>query len=170
MRHIIISFAITAAMLSATMTIHAAQASHRDRSSLPINIKSNQLSADNKNKTAVFSGKVVAKQGDVTIYADKVTINYGEKKGDVDNIIAEGTVRIVQENRTGVATHAVYDSREGRITLTGSPRVMQGDDSISGDTITYYIDEERSVVTGGSSHRVEAVIQPPPKKSNAPKR
>lgn len=161
---------LVATLMSVAMTSHAAPANHRDRSSLPITIKSNQLAADNRNKTAVFSGKVVAKQGDITIFADKLTINYGEKKGEVDKIIAEGAVRIVQENRTGTAGHAVYDNREGRITLTGSPRVMQGDDTISGDSITYYIDEDRSVVTGGSGHRVEAVIQTPARKNNAVKR
>lgn len=170
MRHILVTGLLVATLMSVAVTVYAAPSNHRDRSALPITIKSNQLAADNKNKTAVFSGKVVAKQGDITIYADKVTINYGEKKGEVDKIIAEGTVRIVQENRTGTAAHAVYDSREGRITLTGSPRVMQGDDTISGDNITYYIDEDRSVVSGGSGHRVEAVIQPPPRKSNAVKR
>lgn len=141
----------------------------KDRSGLPITIKSNELSADNKGKTAVFSGKVVARQGDITIYADRITINYAEKKGDVEKIEASGNVRIVQQNKIGTAALAVYDSRDGRITLTGNPRVMQGTDSISGKVITYYVDDDRSVVTGGDDPkaRVEAVINPPARKGNA---
>ena len=77
--------------------------SRRDRSNLPITIKSNELTADNKGKTAVFSGKVVAKQGDITIFADKIVVNYAEKKGDVEKIEAIGNVRIIQQNRTGFA-------------------------------------------------------------------
>jgi len=134
----------------------------KDRSSLPITIKSNELSADNKGKTAVFTGKVVAKQGDVTIFADKVVINYGEEKGEVEKIEADGNVRIIQENSVGTSSHAVYENREGRMTLTGNPRVMQGKDTLSGSIITYYVDEDRSVVTGGAS----VTIQPPARKSN----
>lgn len=158
---------IIAAQVSAAP---AAKPNSRDRSSLPITIKSNELSADNKGKIAVFSGKVIAKQGDITIYADKVTVNYGDTKGEVEQIEATGTVRIVQTNRTGVASQAIYNSREGRITLTGSPKVIQGDDTVSGKTITYFIDDDKSVVSGGGDSRVEAVIHPPARKENAGKR
>ena len=64
-------------------------------------------------------------------------------------------------------SQAVYDSRDGRIVLTGSPRVMQGADSISGKIITYYIDEDKSVVSGDGDSRVEAIINPPARKGNA---
>ena len=142
----------------------ANSAVHRDRSILPITIKSNELSADNKGKTAIFTGKVVAKQGDITIFADKITVNYGEKKGEVEKIAADGNVRIIQENRTGIAAHAVFESKAGRMTLTGNPKVMQGADTLSGEIITYFIDEDRSVITGGSNRRVEATILPPARK------
>lgn len=138
--------------------------SRKDRSGLPISIKSNEMTVDNKGKTAVFSGKVVAKQGDLTIYADKVIINYGNEKGDVEKIEADGDVRIIQENRIGTAAHAVYDSNQGRITLTGSPKVMQGPDSISGKTIIYFVDEDKSLVSGDGDSRVNAVIHPPARK------
>lgn len=142
---------------------------YKNRSGLPITIKSNELTADNKGKTAIFVGKVVAKQGDITIYADKVIVNYADKKGDVEKIEASGNVRIVQQNKIGTAATAVYDSRDGRITLTGNPKVMQGTDSISGKVITYYVDDDRSVVTGGDDpkSRVEATINPPTRKGNA---
>lgn len=139
----------------------------RDRSKLPITIKSNELTADNKGKTAIFSGKVVAKQGDITIFADKIVVNYAEQKGAVERIEATGNVRIIQQNRTGIATQAVYDSRDGRIVLTGNPRVMQGGDSISGKIITYFVDQDTSVVSGGGDSRVEAVINAPARKGNA---
>ncbi len=158
-------------MLLAPVALAASadKSSRKDRSNLPITIKSNELTADNKGKTAVFTGKVVAKQGDISIFADKITVNYADKKGDVEKIEASGNVRIVQQNKTGTAAQAVYDSRDGRITLTGNPRVMQGGDSISGKTITYYVDDDKSVVSGGDDpkSRVEAVINPPSRKGNA---
>lgn len=153
---------IIAAQVSASPLLRK---SEQDRSSLPITIKSNELQADNKGKIAIFSGKVIAKQGDVTIYSDKMTVYYAAVKGDVDKIEAEGNVRIVQTNRIGIGNHGVYESRLGKITLTGSPKVMQGDNSVTGKIITYYIDEEKSIISGGGDSRVEAVIHPPSKKN-----
>lgn len=140
---------------------------HKERSSQPITIKSNEMSADNKGKTAIFTGKVVAKQGDLTIYSDRLIVNYGDIKGDVDKIEAKGNVRIVQENRIGLANNAVYESRTGRITLTGNPKVMQGADNITGATITYFIDEDKSLVSGNGDSPVRAEIHPRPRKGNA---
>jgi lipopolysaccharide export system protein LptA len=142
-------------------------AGHKDRSNLPINIKSNEMAADNKGKTAIFTGKVVAKQGDVTIYADRLTINYSDKKNDVEKIEADGNVRILQENRIGTASHAVYESTQGRITLTGDPKITQGTDTMSGNTITYFIDDDRSEVSSGPGRPVEVLIHPTTKKGNA---
>jgi lipopolysaccharide export system protein LptA len=146
----------------------AEKPARKDRSNLPITVKSNELTADNKGKTAIFTGKVVAKQGDVTIFSDKLIVNYAESGGEVDKVEAIGNVRIVQANRTGISSQAVYESRDGRITLTGKPdpKVLQGADSVTGRIITYYVDDDKSFVTGGGdpNARVEAVINPSAKK------
>ena len=156
------------AFVSLALSLSAAfAAEHKDRSNLPISIKSNEMAADNKGKTAIFTGKVVAKQGDVTIYSDRLTINYGDKKNDIEKIEADGNVRIVQENRIGTASHAVYESTLGRITLTGNPKVMQGTDTMSGNVITYFIDDDRSEVSSGPGRPVEVLIHPSTQKGNA---
>lgn len=159
-------------LLMFSMCVNAASlektAAHKDRSGIPITIKSNELNADNKGKTAVFTGKVVAKQDDVTIYSDKLIVNYADAKGEIKELEADGNVRIVQINRIGTANHVVYDSASGRITLTGNPKVTRDGDSITGKVITYYVDDDRSVVSGdGAKVRVEAVITPPARKGNA---
>jgi lipopolysaccharide export system protein LptA len=167
--HILFIAVICVCCLSPAAAVQAVAPVHKDRSTLPITVKSNEMTADNKGKTAIFSGKVVAKQGDITIFADKLVVNYADKKGDVDKVEALGTVRIIQQNRTGFADQAVYDSRNGRIVLTGTPRVVQGGDSISGKVITYYVDDDKSDVSSGGDpkERVEAVINPPARKNNA---
>lgn len=146
-------------------------AAPKDRSTLPITVKSNEMNADNVGRTAVFSGKVVAKQGDVTIFSDKLVVSYADKGDGVEKIEAFGNVRIVQLNRTGLSDQAVYESSTGRIVMTGSPRVLQGNDRISGKVITYYVDDEKSYVTsdGDPKARVEAVINPVARKKDAGK-
>lgn len=155
--------------LSPATSNSAAAPTHKDRSNLPITVKSNEMTADNKGKTAVFTGKVVARQGDITIYSDKLIVGYADKNSEVDKIEAHGNVRIVQLNRTGFADHALYESRNGRIVLTGTPRVVQGGDSVSGKVITYYLDDDKSEVSSGGDpkSRVEAVINPPARKNDA---
>ncbi len=142
---------------------HAAE----NRSSLPIQIKSNELLADSTRKTATFTGSVVARQGDLTIYADKLVISYAETGQEVRQAELFGKVRIVQADRIAQAGHALYHSGQGTIVLDQSPSVSQGENLITGEKITYYVDEGRSVVTGGGGGRVEAVIQPRGKKAGS---
>ncbi len=155
--------------LFSASVVQASTPSHKDRSGLPITVKSNEMTADNKGKTAIFSGKVVAKQGDITIFSDKLVVSYADKNSEVEKVEAFGNVRIIQLNRTGFADQAIYDNRNGRIILTGNPRVVQGSDSISGKVITYYVDDDKSEVSSGGDPkaRVEAVINPPARKSDA---
>jgi lipopolysaccharide export system protein LptA len=158
MRKITFSLLFLITFFSIVFTVYGAGAG--DRSDQPITIKSNELYSDSKTRTAVFTGKVVAKQQDVTIFADKLVVHYTEQGGQVDRVEATGNVRIVQLNRIGTAGRAVYENKEGKITLYDSPRVKQGKDVVSGKEITYFIGEDKSVVTGGPGARVEAVIFP----------
>ena len=135
----------------------------------PIKIKSDSLTADNTKKTATFTGNVAARQGDLTIYADKLIVTYSDESGDVSSAELFGHVRIIQEQRRGEAEHAVYDAKRAIILLDGNPIVYQNSDKISGKVITYYLDQDRSEVTSGAGNRVEAVINPKGKVSDGQK-
>ena len=148
--------------------VSATGISGTERLNQPIQIKSNELVTDGANRTATFTGKVTARQGEITINADRLVILYSEGEKGVERIEAIGNVRIVQGNRLGQADHALYDNKGGKIVLDGNPRVYQGDDVVSGKVITYFVDDQRSVVTGGSDGRVEAVIHPREKAKNGP--
>jgi lipopolysaccharide export system protein LptA len=103
---------------------------------------------------------VVARQGDLTLYADRLVITNSADGHDLTRIEAFGNVRILQGTRQASGAHAVYEPKEARILLDGSPRVTQEGDVVTGKLITYYVNEQRSVVTGGPNERVEAVILP----------
>jgi|PlaIllAssembly_1097288.scaffolds.fasta_scaffold75830_2 lipopolysaccharide export system protein LptA len=135
-------------------------ASSAKRDDQPIQIKSNDLATDKTSRTATFTGSVTARQGDVTIFCDRLVVHYGEGEQSVDKVEAFGNVRIVQGNRQGVAGRARYDTHAGTIILEENPRVSQGKDVVTGKVITVYVDEEKSVATGGADRRVEAVIHP----------
>jgi lipopolysaccharide export system protein LptA len=133
----------------------------------PLKIKSDTLQADNEKKTATFEGKVVARQGDLTLHADRLVISYSGTERDLARVEAFGNVRILQGSRQATSAHAIYDPKAATILLDGSPKVVQGEDVISGKQITYFVNEQKSVVTGGPNERVEAVIHPRGKDAGA---
>ena len=133
----------------------------------PLKVKSDNLTADNEKKTATFEGKVVARQGDLTLYTDRLVVTYSGAGSDLSRVEASGNVRIVQGDRQATGAHAVYDPKEARIVLDGNPRVVVGEDVITGKVITYFVNQQRSVVTGGPKERVEAVIHPGGKNAGA---
>jgi lipopolysaccharide export system protein LptA len=136
------------------------------RSDEPIRIKSDELHTDNARKVATFTGNVVARQGDVTIYGDKLVVSYSEESEEVSTAEVFGNVRIVQGNRRAQSAHGIYDAKLAKITLDGNPKVYQGNDILSGKLIIYYLDEDRSEVTSGPGERVDAVIHPRGKASD----
>lgn len=126
----------------------------------PVEIVADQLEADDAAKTLVFSGHAVAKQGDVTIHSDRLTIYSTGQDGDLQRIVAEGNVRITQGDRLATGGRAEYFRADERIVLTGSPRVSEGQNSVQGHEIVLFIKENRSVVKGGQDSRVNAVFTP----------
>ncbi len=136
---------------------------------LPIEIRSDRLKVVHREGKIVFTGKVVAKRGDVTIHAKSLSVFYevGEEKqggnpgtGEIKSITALGDVRIVQGDRLATGQRADYYETEQKIVLTGSPRIWQGKSFVRGKRIVVYLQEERSEVEGDDEEPVRATIHP----------
>jgi lipopolysaccharide export system protein LptA len=153
----------------------------------PVVVTSDTLDADNKARIATFSGTVVAKQlqekDTLYIYCDKLIVYYtddqekktvaapkGEKKqvpgqqSKIDKIIATGQVKIVQGEDVATGETATFYNDEQKIVLTGNPKVWQGKNLVKGEEVTVWIQENRSQVTSKGSNRVQAVIHQEEKK------
>jgi lipopolysaccharide export system protein LptA len=127
--------------------------------SLPVNIHADTLEYDNKQNQVAFNGHVVARQGDMVIFADAMKVDY-ESKGKLRQIQAQGGVKIIQGDRIATGDTITFYNEQQKIVLSGNPRVWQGDNVITGEKITVYIKEERSVVEGSQAGRVSATIVP----------
>lgn len=130
------------------------------KESLPINIVSDRLEADDMAKKVNFIGHVIVRRGDVTLYAHEVLVTYLQGKGDIEKIIASGEVRIIQNERIATAERATLFQKEGKILLTGAARLLQGKDSIEGEEITVLINEEKSIIKAQQGGRVQAIFHP----------
>ena len=112
----------------------------------PIDIQSDRLEAFNKERKIIFIGNVQARQRDTLILADRLTTFYDEGGSEVDRLIAEGNVRITQEDKVATSDTALFDNRRQIIVLTGDPHLWQGNDELQGEKITVYLDEDRVLV------------------------
>ena len=134
----------------------------------PVHIVSDRVEAYQEQRKVIFIGHVVAKQGELTIRGDRMTVFYLNKEnsqpndeglaGKVERIEVDGGVHISQKKIVATGEHVVYFSEENKVILTGNPRVEQDKDFIQGDKITLFLDTEKSVVEGGPSRPVEATI------------
>ncbi|MBW2092976.1 MAG: hypothetical protein JRI34_12745, partial [Deltaproteobacteria bacterium] len=85
---------------------------------------------------------------------------------EITRVEAEGNVKVTIKNRVALAGKAVYEAKSRLITLTGAPRVLRGKDFLSGDRITMYLDEDRSVIESGLEKKVNATFYQPPKEQD----
>ena len=113
---------------------------------VPLIITSEHLNADNKNRIATFTGSVKAVKGDSTLYADKMVVYYTEDQKKVDRIEATGNIRLYKETKTITAEKAVYYGASDSVVFTGSPQANDGKNQIAGTKMTYYIQDDRTVV------------------------
>lgn len=112
-------------------------------------ITSRTMMTDNKANTALFEGSVIAKKGDLTLYADKMLVYYSEQKSgsNVKQVDAESNVKLIKGERVITAAFAVYFSApEERVVFTGDPRASDGESIVTGSRMTYFIKGERSLV------------------------
>ncbi len=127
---------------------------------MPLQVTSSSLEADGGLKQVVFVGNVVAVQGALTMHADKLIVRYAGQSHDVSQIEALGKVRIEKDGRVATAGRGIYEVGKGVVVLTRSPRVQQGVNSVEGDEIIFYLNEDRSVVKSQAGSRVRAILTP----------
>jgi lipopolysaccharide export system protein LptA len=140
----------------------------------PVYIEADRMESDQQRDVVVFTGSVEAKQGDIVINADEMTVNYSaaaaDKSGNesqnekitqkIKTILAKGNVKIVKGDWIATGNTMRYFSSERKVRLSGNARAWQDQNQISGEHIIMYLDEGRSVVerSGPEGERVKAHI------------
>ena len=114
---------------------------------------------------------MIAAQGDTKVRSDTLTVTLAAqkdsdpadtaKKGDqrLQEVIAVGNVRIDNGTRWATGGRAVFEQATRMLVLTENPVLHDGANEVSGDRVTLYLDENRSVVEGGR-RRVKATVFP----------
>jgi lipopolysaccharide export system protein LptA len=116
----------------------------------PVNIQSDGLDLDYKNNWVLFHGHVHAVQAGGVLTSDTLRVKYGKDFSEVQQMFADGNVRITQGTRWATSDHAVLDQAVHTVTLTGNPVVHDGDDRVVGQKIVFNMITGKSEVTGGA--------------------
>ena len=128
----------------------------RQDTSLPVEVTSDSLSVDQATGAAVFTGNVLAVQGDMRLSAGSIRVEYAAEGQSIDKLIASGGVTLVSPTDAAEAAEAVYTIASGTVVMSGNVLLTQGRAAISGDTLTVNLTNG----TGTMSGRVKTVFQP----------
>ncbi len=125
----------------------------------PVVVDSDSLESMQKEGLSVFKGSVVAKQNNSVQYADRMEVYTDAKTDRIERVVSTGNVRIITRDcRMGSAGRSEYYDAEQRVVLIGTARVWKDADVVTGERITMYLAEDRSLVEGGKQERVKAIF------------
>jgi lipopolysaccharide export system protein LptA len=80
-------------------------------------------------------------------------------EGQIEKIIARGNVQFENETKRATGKEAVYLANERKVVLTGDARAWEGENEVSGNQMTIFLDEDKSIVESGAGQRVEVYIK-----------
>lgn len=127
----------------------------------PVTVDADHMESFRKESLVIFTGNIVARHNGSVQYADRMEVYLDEKGDRVVRTVSTGSIRIITRDcRTGTAKRAEYYDDEQRVELIGNARVWEADNVVTGDRITFFLSQERSVVQSGKQERVKAVFSP----------
>ncbi|MEO8531701.1 MAG: LptA/OstA family protein [Deltaproteobacteria bacterium] len=108
--------------------------------SLPVEINAAELSVDQTDNSAIFSGGVTVTQGEVKLTADTIRVVYAPavegQPAKVSQLEAGGGVTLNSGEAVATAEKAIYDINTGNVVMTGGISLLQGPTSVTGDRMT----------------------------------
>jgi len=155
----------------------------------PIKIDADRLDVFDRDGRAVFTGNVVAVQGDSTIRCSIMTVFYEQNRaqgqaggqprqpsappGSNDNSIkkidCQGPVTVVSKTQTATGDNAVYDKAGNKVVITGNVALADGPNVMRGERIVYDLDTGVANVDPKAGERVRALITPGSSSEGGPK-
>ncbi len=126
----------------------------------PVNIDAAKLDYFDKEQKLVYTGNVVATQGESKLQAGRLVIYLTPKNAktsaktspsssQVRRMEAAGPVTILSKDQIGTGDSGVYDRSENKVYLIGNVTLTEGGNVTKGDKLTYDLATKEAIVTGG---------------------
>jgi lipopolysaccharide export system protein LptA len=127
----------------------------------PVKVTADSFAVDQSSRHATFTGSVVITRGSMTMWADKVVVNYGKGgESDIDGLEATGNVRIKTSGQEATGSRAVFTPDDSIVRLSGDVKVKNAQGTMSGPQLTINLATDVSVFQGGKGGRVTGVFTP----------
>ena len=133
----------------------------------PINIAAAKLDYFDKEQKLVYTGNVVATQGESKLQARTLVLFLTPKdaaaqagvpssSSQIRRVEAAGPVTIVSRDQIGIGDSGVYEKSENKVYLIGNVTLTQGPNVTKGDKLVYDLNTNQAAVTG----RVRSMFLP----------
>jgi lipopolysaccharide export system protein LptA len=139
----------------------------------PVRIDANRLEVFDKENRAVYSGDVVAVQGQTTVRCTKMTISYAQGQNaegprnagpaaqtSIRKIDCDGPVSLLSGTQSATSDKLVYEAARDVVILTGKVVIADCDNVQRGERAVYDVKTGRATVDSGPSGRVQGVFTP----------
>jgi lipopolysaccharide export system protein LptA len=144
----------------------------------PIKVDANKLEVFDKENRGVFSGDVVAVQGQTTVRCSVMTVFYVQSRqaagsaapaatpaaapaagqSSIRRIECQGPVSIVSGTQSATSNFMVYDAETDTVTLTGQAVIADCDNVQRGERVVYDVKTGRATVDAGAKGRVQGIF------------
>jgi len=127
----------------------------------PVEVTADQFVVDQAASEATFTGNVIIKRDDVTVWAQKVVVEYGD--GGVSNIthiVATGRVRLQTEDQDATGDRVTFDPSSQILRLSGNVTVTNAAGTLNGPELVLNLAEQTSTFSSNGGGRVTGVFTP----------
>ncbi|MFN3387879.1 MAG: LptA/OstA family protein [Allosphingosinicella sp.] len=152
MKSFLLSFGLSAAALVALAPALSQTSALRGHdSSAPVDWAADRVEVQDRADRVILSGNVVARQGQLTVSAARMTVAYSSTGGiDIHRLDASGGVTVRSPSETARGQFAIYDFDARIITLIGGVSLTQGDNRVEGGRLVIDLDSGNATLTGGA--------------------
>lgn len=179
----LLAFALVAAPALAQQQENASPFAGLGNSKDPIKIDADRLEIFDKEQRAIFSGNVVAVQGDTTMRCSRLIVHYDQSatrgganqsgsgqqqaaaggtpaENNITKLECAGPVTIVSKDQTATGDLATFDRQANRVFLTGKVALSQGQNVQQCDRIVYDLNTSIARCEAKPGGRVQGVFVP----------
>lgn len=122
----------------------------------PVEVTADRLDVNQTDGTATFAGNVVVVQGELTLTAARVLVEYGDTEPrEIERIHAFDDVTLISPTEKAEGDEAVYEVTSRSVLMTGNVLLTQELNVVSGERLTIDLDTGTGVVEG----RVRTILR-----------
>ena len=129
-------------------------------STLPVTVDADSLTVRREEGTALFTGRVVAVQGEMKLTADQVLVKYGADQSEIESVHATGNVVLTTPTEAASGHDALYTIATSMVVMTGDVLLTQGSNTMNGQKLVVNLTTGLGTMDAPKGGRVSTTFTP----------